>query len=59
MRCSFSRRCGNAPYVGSYPSMTWNNASAQWNLMPAMACPAVCGYQTFTLQAGSDATGIT
>ena len=52
--------CGNgAAYVANAPLIPWNNISANWIMMPPLACPSVCGYQTFSLQAGIDPTGIT
>lgn len=57
---AYSYGCGGGAVVGAYPGVSWQNASAQWTIVPALACPAVCGYQTFSLQAlGVDATGLT
>jgi len=35
-------------------SVSWLNATATWTILPAIACPAVCGASTFTLRAANN-----
>ena len=57
---AYSYSCNGAAVVGVYPNVTWQNLTAQWTIVPALACPAVCGYQTFSLQAvNADPSGVT